>query len=71
MSDDVSLTVNGLSIAGWKSVSITRGASRASMQTVSTSVPMPLRVLAIDTLLEQAASIHPAFAPISFTASLT
>ncbi|MBB5411704.1 prophage DNA circulation protein [Paraburkholderia sp. HC6.4b] len=57
-----------------------RGASLASIQTVSTSEPMPLLVLAqrlyqdvarYDTLLQQAAPVHPAFAPTVFSASLT
>jgi prophage DNA circulation protein len=49
------------------------------MQTVNTPGPMPLIVLAqrlyqdvarYDTLLQQAAPVHPAFAPVSFRASL-
>ncbi|MBB5408610.1 prophage DNA circulation protein [Paraburkholderia sp. HC6.4b] len=57
----------------------TRGASLATMQTVNTPDPMPLLVLAqrlyqdvarYDTLLQQAAPVHPAFAPKSFRASL-
>ncbi len=57
-----------------------RGASAAAMQTVITPGPMPLIVLAqrlyqdvarYDTLLQQAAPVHPAFAPVSFRASLT
>ncbi|MGF6636830.1 hypothetical protein OKW39_003981 [Paraburkholderia sp. MM6662-R1] len=38
MSDDVSLTVSGLTVAGWRSVRMTRGTSPASRQTVSALV---------------------------------
>jgi prophage DNA circulation protein len=57
----------------------TRGATLATMQRVITSEPMPLLVLAqrlyqdvarYDTLLQQAAPVHPAFAPSAFSASL-
>ncbi|CAE6844523.1 hypothetical protein R75461_07181 [Paraburkholderia nemoris] len=55
------------------------GATAAAMQTVNTPGPMPLIVLAqrlyqdvsrYDTLLQQAAPVHPAFAPVSFRASV-
>jgi len=79
MGDDATFTaLRALEVAVVQDLT-TRGATLATMQTVSTSEPMPLIVLAqrlyqdvarYDTLLQQAAPVHPAFAPVKFQASL-